>query len=381
MISIFSRLQKSLLPRNYSPLAENFRAGIISSRVRVTAIIFAILTPSWILVDALFYTWPLWITLAVLHIATTIGFVLIAFWSKKTENISSARGMLLALMMVPMAFFMVSNPAISHFKVEGMAQVVSVGYIFLPFIMMAGLGIFPITAVEGFALAFPVVLLTALLPLQMDTVSLLPFNSHFGVLWLLVLIAVVSTFAGMSQLQFLCQMVKQSSLDPLTHTYNRRAGTTLMDMHFAHAKTSSTPLSVAFIDLDNFKEINDVYGHEEGDNSLLNAADKIRSIMRATDIVVRWGGEEFVVIMPNTEHENAVIPMKRLLEKGLGERPDESILTASMGIAERKLDKTDDLRELINLADKRMYMAKQQGRDRMVTEGSTEVVVDSERFQ
>ena len=363
------------------PLAEQHRAGVIASRVRIVAGMFALLTPSWILVDAFIYSWPLWGYLAVMRLVTAVSFALLALWSGKTEDISRARKMLLALMLVPMMFFIISNPVISAFEIEGVAQAVSIGYIFLPFVMVAGISIFPITAIEGALIAFPVILITALLPMQVDLMPLMPFNSYFGALWLLVLIAVVSTFAGMSQLQFLYQLVKQSSLDPLTHTYNRRAGMRLMNMHFSDAKTSAVPVSVAFIDIDHFKEINDTYGHEEGDTSLLNAAETIRSSVRATDIVVRWGGEEFVVFMPNTELGNAMIPMKRLLVRGLGERPDETVLTASMGIAERVVDGAEDLRELIDLADKRMYMAKSQGRCCMVTEGDRDVSVNPELFQ
>jgi diguanylate cyclase (GGDEF)-like protein len=284
--------------------------------------------------------------------------------------------MLWALMLIPMAFFMISNPIMAQFEMQGLAQAVSMGYIFLPFIMMAGLGIFPITALEGAGYALPVMIVTAALPLVVDNLILVPFNSYFGALWLLGLIGVVATFAGMSQLHFMGQLVKQSSHDPLTQVYNRRAGIDLLAVHFEQAKQGKTSLALAFVDLDHFKQINDHYGHEEGDNALREAAERIRRTLRGTDLVVRWGGEEFVVIMPNTSHDNAMIPMRRLLERGLGMRPDEKELTASIGVAERVADACSDYRQLIDIADQRMYMAKDQGRCRIVAEGNQEVTID-----
>ncbi len=374
------KIQTLLFARNSMTLSEQHRAEVIASRVRLVAWMFAVLTPSWILVDAFTYSWPLWGYLAALRLVTAGFFALIVVWSDETRDIRKARFMLWALMLIPMAFFMISNPIMAQFEMHGIAQAVSMGYIFLPFVMMAGLSIFPITAAEGLGYALPVMIVTAALPLVVDNLILVPFNSYFGALWLLGLIGVVATFAGMSQLHFMAQLVKQSSHDPLTQVYNRRAGIDLLASHFDLAKRGQFSLALAFIDLDHFKQINDNYGHEEGDNALREAAERIRCTLRGTDLVVRWGGEEFVVIMPNTSHENAIIPMTRLLERGLGARPDEKQLTASIGVAERLADECDDYRKLIDIADQRMYMAKSQGRCRIVAEGNREVTVDAQAF-
>jgi len=89
--------------------------------------------------------------------------------------------------------------------------------------------------------------------------------------------------------------------------------------------------------------------------------------LRGSDSLVRWGGEEFVVIMPDTDIEQAQIAMRRMVEDGLGFRPDGQPLTASIGLAERCFDCVEDQRQLLELADQRMYLAKSEGRNRLCT--------------
>jgi len=125
------------------------------------------------------------------------------------------------------------------------------------------------------------------------------------------------------------------------------------------------PLSLVFVDLDHFKLVNDRYGHEEGDRVLHNAAEALQKTLRQSDIVVRWGGEEFLVIMPETDGAGAISALKRLRTNGLGLRPDGTPQTASIGLAECLSDNLATYSELIELADHRMYQAKASGRDRV----------------
>ena len=143
-------------------------------------------------------------------------------------------------------------------------------------------------------------------------------------------------------------------------------GEELLDLQFIATSRSGTPLSIAFIDLDNFKQINDAYGHEAGDQALEAASGSLRTAIRSGDMLVRWGGEEFVVILPGATSDEAQQVMERLRANGLGKRPDGSLLTASIGIAERIQDHAEDCRQLVEIADQRMYQAKMQGKDRMV---------------
>lgn len=332
-----SELRDLLVPAAQSPLVQRRRAALIISRVRMVAATFALLTPLWIPVDLYIFDSALGVWLAALRIAATVAFGVLAFSFRQSDDIRVARTALFLMLTVPTLFFLVTLPLLSIYPVEGQpARFIATGYAFLPFVMVAGLSVFPITAVEGVALSVPLWIVDALVPLF--GYALLPFASHLGALWLLALIAVVATLAGMSQLHFMMQLVRQASHDGLTRAYTRRVGEELLDLQFSQALRAGLPLAVVFIDLDDFKRINDGYGHEEGDNTLREAAAAMRRVLRRADIMVRWGGEEFLIVMPNTDLAGARAAVDRLCVRGLGRRPDGAPQTASIGVAERDRD-------------------------------------------
>lgn len=356
------------VPNRQSAFVQRRRAILILSRVRIVAVVFAVLTPLWIPVDLYIFDPALGMYLAALRVLASIAFILLCVSYRGADSIGLARWGLVWLLAIPTVFFLISHPLLAQFAITDPAQqVVAAGYAFLPFVMVAGLSVFPITALEGALLALPLLvayLLTGFLGYQ-----LLPFASHLGAQWLLLLLAVVATLSGMSQLHFMSQLVDQSSHDGLTRAYNRRVGEEMVVQQFLTALRARSPLSVAFVDLDNFKSINDRYGHEEGDNALRQASASLRKVLRRGDILVRWGGEEFLAVMPNTDADGAAIAVARLREAGLGQRPDGNPITASIGIAERVADHMDQWTELVEKADQRMYQAKKTGKDRVVGVG------------
>ncbi len=353
-----------LVPTRQSAFVQRRRSLLILSRVRLVAATFAVLTPLWIPVDLYIFDTALGMYLAALRVLASIAFTLLCLSYRGADSVSVARWGLIWLLSIPTVFFLISHPLLAQFAISDPAQqVIAAGYAFLPFVMVAGLSVFPITAAEGVVLAAPLLLaylLTGLLGYQ-----LLPFASHLGALWLLLLLAVVATLAGMSQLHFMSQLVDQSSHDGLTRAYNRRVGEEMVVQQFVTAGRIGAPLAVAFVDLDNFKSINDRYGHEEGDNALRAASAALRRVLRRGDILVRWGGEEFLAVMPNTDADGAMIAVNRLREVGLGLRPDGHPLTASIGIAERLVDGAGQWTDLLEKADQRMYAAKQSGKNRV----------------
>ena len=107
--------------------------------------------------------------------------------------------------------------------------------------------------------------------------------------------------------------IKESSItDSLTHIYNRRCFDDIIGKEFLRANRYKHPLSIALIDIDNFKTINDTYGHRKGDKVLRQLANLIMKTIRNTDILARYGGEEFSIIMPLTDIEVGIIVMERL---------------------------------------------------------------------
>lgn len=358
-----------LMPTRQSAFVQRRRSLLILSRVRLVAATFAVLTPLWIPVDLYIFETALGMYLAALRVLASIAFVLLCLSYRGADSVSVARWGLVWLLAIPTVFFLISHPLLAQFAITDPAQqVIAAGYAFLPFVMVAGLSVFPITFFEGVALSTPLLLaylLTGVLGYQ-----LLPFASHLGAQWLLLLLATVATLSGMSQLHFMSQLVDQSSHDGLTRAYNRRVGEEMVVQQFMASLRAGTPLALAFVDLDNFKSINDRYGHEEGDNALRNASAALRRVLRRGDILIRWGGEEFLAVMPNTDPEGARIAVTRLREFGLGLRPDGRPVTASVGIAERMADGSSQWMDLVEKADQRMYLAKQSGKDRVISVGN-----------
>lgn len=353
-----------LTTTGHTPLLARRRAEMIISRVRLVAALFAILTPLWIIVDLLVFTWPVSIMLVVGRVVTSLAFGLLALSYGKSTKMADAYRALAIMFAIPTLFFVYSHPLLSHYHMVGPAAAIAAGYAFLPFVMVAGLSVFPLTAVEGALFALPVLLAEALVALmQLDMLS---WSSHLGAFWLLLLIAAVAALAGMSQLSFMISLVGQASHDALTGCFGRASGEELMDIQFHIAARSGAPLAVVFADLDNFKAINDSFGHDAGDRALNAAAEALRSNLRTGDILLRWGGEEFAIILPDTDCATAASAVHRLCEQGLGTRPEGGRQTASFGIAERLADRAQDWKKLVEMADQRMYQAKQAGKDRYV---------------
>jgi diguanylate cyclase (GGDEF)-like protein/PAS domain S-box-containing protein len=163
-----------------------------------------------------------------------------------------------------------------------------------------------------------------------------------------------------------------ASMDGLTGIANRRHFDTTLDLEWRRAMRSAKPLSLIIVDVDYFKNYNDVYGHPAGDSCLQKIAHTIRdSLRRAGNFVARYGGEEFIVILPDTNTEGAYLFAESLIEKieNLNiEHKDSKVgknVTVSLGVstAVPKKDSTQD--ELISMADKALYKAKQEGRNRV----------------
>lgn len=350
-------------PREHISLLASRRTTIIVTRVRLMAGLFAIFTPMWIIADVFAFAPQVWHGLVAARLLATVAFTLILVAARRMENIQNAYRALAMLLAVPMLFFMFSYQHMAHFQLHGFQAAFSAGYAFLPFVVVAGLSIFPLTLVECAAFATPMLAFQVLAALMRWPI--LDWPTVAASLWLLVLITAVAALAGLSQLAFMIVLVREAIRDSMTGCFSRQSGEELLELQFIISNRSNFPLSVAFLDLDHFKQVNDHYGHDAGDAVLINAANEIRSHLRMGDMLVRWGGEEFLLIMPNTARKQGLIALQRLREKGFGLRPDGSRVTASIGLAESMEDNSRNWRELVETADARMYRAKESGRDRI----------------
>lgn len=156
-------------------------------------------------------------------------------------------------------------------------------------------------------------------------------------------------------------------VDPLTGLLNRRALVEQGEGLFQLSRRSRSELALVLLDLDHFKRINDLYGHAVGDRALMEVARVLREVSRRGDLVARWGGEEFILLLPGAGLDEARAVAERvrseLADQPVQERGHAIELRASFGIA--ILDKHENLTELIKEADDWLYEAKKQGRDQV----------------
>jgi two-component system cell cycle response regulator len=161
-----------------------------------------------------------------------------------------------------------------------------------------------------------------------------------------------------------------SVVDQLTGLYNRRFMTTQLQQLMQRAVIGSQPLSIMSADIDHFKSVNDTYGHDAGDEVLQEFADRLRTNLRPMDVICRPGGEEFVVIMPDTTGDLACAAAERV-RRAIASEPfvinngaRQINITVSCGIAQLN-GANDTMADLMKRADLALYQAKSGGRNRV----------------
>lgn len=168
-----------------------------------------------------------------------------------------------------------------------------------------------------------------------------------------------------AELDEVSAIVKQ---DHLTGALNRRGMTDAFEQEVARSERTAAPLSVAIMDVDHFKRLNDTYGHDAGDNALIHLVNVVKDVIRPTDIIARFGGEEFVLLLPATEVKEGVHAMMRVqreLTKRFFLHDNQKVLiTFSCGVARWQPGESSD--QVIARADKALYKAKETGRNRVL---------------
>ncbi|MBU0663213.1 MAG: GGDEF domain-containing protein [Proteobacteria bacterium] len=178
-------------------------------------------------------------------------------------------------------------------------------------------------------------------------------------------------------LQRIYVLEQESITDPLTGLFNRRYLDRRIVEEFQRAMRFEQPFSVFLLDIDHFKNVNDTYGHQIGDMVLKKLSHLITESVREVDVAIRYGGEEIMVILPNTRIENAFELAERLrkqIEETImvaadpRKRQPAIHLTVSIGVSEYQFsDGWDNAQKVLQRADKALYQAKDQGRNRVAT--------------
>jgi diguanylate cyclase (GGDEF)-like protein len=175
------------------------------------------------------------------------------------------------------------------------------------------------------------------------------------------------------------KLLQLATTDPLTGMHNRGYVDDRFAIELSRARRYGKPLSIAVIDADHFKLLNDAHGHASGDLVLKKIGETLRASFRQSDTAGRYGGEEFVVILPETDIETAQRKLESLRESiasapvALAQRGEKVHVTVSAGLSSYPQD-AEDASELFALADERMFQAKKEGRNRVVASSVSQPV-------
>ena len=193
---------------------------------------------------------------------------------------------------------------------------------------------------------------------------------YLNLLICLVITSIVITLVSLAMGRYQRRISALATTDQLTDLPNRRGFDLLANQAVQEARRNPSPLCALMLDLDNFKQLNDSQGHMAGDEVLRRFASDLRSTLRQSDIICRWGGEEFILLLKDTTPDQA----RELGEKIRQQTERNTIsfngsdlqITTSLGLAQ--LHAGESLEQLITRADRALYRAKQSGRNRLCEE-------------
>jgi diguanylate cyclase (GGDEF)-like protein len=164
--------------------------------------------------------------------------------------------------------------------------------------------------------------------------------------------------------------LRLATMDPLTGAYNRRTFHEIAERELSRISRAGQPLSIIIIDIDHFRGVNEKYGHRAGDEVLRKIADIVRTALRKEDMLVRYGGEEFLVMLPDVPGPGAVVVagrIRKLVEaEEIGAGGHSLAITVSVGVSARLDEGPESIENLLARADAALALAKQRGRNRVV---------------
>ena len=371
LIAVFEQIRGyELLDSHRHPADFNqVRAEYINTRVRFLALLFSVLTPLWIPVDMFILPSDSLVQIIIARLLFSLS--LLALWVKASYvfSLGRARLRLLVLMVMP-ALFHLSTQFILGDQLESERLA---SYTFLPVLIIAIHCVFPLTLKEGTLLAFFTIVTLSLDEfVQKQTFTLTSLNN----LWLLAVILGIAIWAQLSQLHMQLKLFEQATTDALTGLLTRRSFMSQAEAELNRAERYSRPLTLALFDLDHFKNINDTYGHQAGDKVLIAFTGLLQEMLRETDVIGRFGGEEFIVVLPETSLQEAEKVIQRVLDACRQHcvwHDNRGIrFTVSAGLGEVLVD----VQSSIHYVDEAPYRAKRAGRDRLALAEGKRVLIE-----
>ncbi|WP_346796615.1 GGDEF domain-containing protein [Halomonas sp. Bachu 37] len=357
--TLLSSLWDTLTSRHHSRDFIFAHAHYLRNRVLAVGLIFAVLSPLWVLVDGIMLPHEIQAYTQLGRLMMTLGFIGVLWlaWHSvdKIRRIRLSAGLLLAL---PAAFY-----ALVLFLMPPGGSRELAGYSFIPFLLVATLSIFPFTLIESLLAGLAML---ALLSFAQYVQGSWMTPQGLQEQWLLGTLLVVALTANHFQLGLLLRLYRQATHDALTGLLNRGA----LERRLAELARSGDEhtYSLLMMDIDHFKMVNDTHGHSVGDKVLREFARLLALQVRAGDCVARYGGEEFVVILLDTDRRNAALVAERVraaIEQAtLFDHDGNPVpVTTSVGVACHV--RGEGTETTLKRADDSLYQAKESGRNRI----------------
>lgn len=350
--------QDIITTRFHSRDFNTSRSEYISIRIRTLAIAFALLAPLWIPIDYIVMDNPTFSYIVMLRLAFSLSLLSLSRWGTHCHLLTAARVRIFAFILIPSVFFLGSHMLLHNINAE---HAILLGYSFLPFLVMALLTIVPLTLLEGVSFVSLIIFFYVVTRVVQGNFLTIP---ALGDLWLLLLLAAIALWVQMTQLHMLMRLYREATRDALTGLVNRRVLSTKLTQEISHGEKD---LAILLFDLDLFKRINDNFGHHAGDTVLQAFGEILKQHSRDNDVVGRYGGEEFLAILPNTSVEKAKEAAERIrlachrYKVYTSEDGKEINFTTSIGVAMRKPN--ESAHDLLSRVDQGLYAAKSGGRD------------------
>ena len=356
------KLEDIINTRQHSDDFIETRAEYIALRLRFMAIFYALAVPLWIPLDYLLLRPEHFTPMAIARIMLA-GFLL-PLGLLTFRNLSSKQvHVVLALTITAPCVFYAAAMLILNQEV---AEIPLAGYSFMPFLMVAMLGVFPLTLAWGVGLTATIMLIH--LGLAASLGQLMTADT-VNKLWVFFMFGGVSLWIQSGQLLMLMKLYRESTQDPLTGMINRRVLMKRLATETANVRQGSPSFCVLMFDLDRFKRINDNHGHLTGDKVLKTTANLLKKGVRDHDIVARFGGEEFVAVLPESTIENAIAVAERIrqsVEDAQVAAPNGQRIELSTSVGVTEYEVGEEIEVTLERVDAALFKAKGEGRNRIV---------------
>jgi len=364
----------------YGPLFDTFRLGDILSahnhtndfkmsrteyinvRLRFMVFFFSLAVPSYLLADYYMLTGEHFSSMVIARCIFTLVLVFIGLATLRKLSLGEVN-ILLGIIILAAALFYGACIIILQ---SGISEPPPVGYTFMPFMIIVMLGLFPLTLISSLLIMALVVISYIGLQAWLGTLG---NQESINMFFLFPLFMGIVLWLQSCQLLMLLELYRESTRDVLTGLINRRVLMKFLDNEIEQYRNHGRRFSILMLDLDRFKRINDDYGHFTGDLVLKEAARLLVKELRISDIVSRFGGEEFVAILPGLGQEEAMPVAERMRKACAGSfvtSPDGEKVTFSTSIGVSEYIDGENIELALKRADDALYNAKEQGRNKVI---------------